>query len=151
MLTDDTIYGRMNELSCSLIFSPLADVSIEECEVPEYSIAECNTTELWPYYDKAIERPCHAFKNPFNRTYQNYFRYACNTDQLALRRNWLCQTGQRPFVALINPQAVKNWQNDETLQCNQVYQFPDKKKVCILSTFSMQNRNTFFRKKKNPG
>ena len=134
MLTDDTIYGKMKELSCSLIFSPLADVNVEECEVPEYSI------------DKAIERPCHAFKNPFNRTYQNYFRYACNTDQPALRRNWFCQTGQRPFAALINQQNVKNWRNDETLQCNQVYQFPDKKKVCILSTISMQNRNTFFRK-----
>ena len=139
-LTDDKLYDKLKKLNCSLFFAPPADVSVEECEVPEYSIAECNATGWWPYYETAIEKACHAFIDPFNRTYQNYFCYVCNTDQPVPRKHWNCLTELQPweevmppFVALINLEAVKEWQNDESLQCNLIYQFSNKKKVSIPS------------------
>ena len=137
-LTDHHLYDRMKELNCSLFFVPPAGISVDECDEPGYSIAECNATGLWPQYDEMIEKACHAFVDPFNMTYQNYFCYVCNTDQLFPQHDWYCPTIDRvidevmpSFVALINLEAVKKWQNEETLQCNLFNQFPDEKKVSI--------------------
>ena len=139
-MTDAQLFNKMKELNCSLFFVPPAGIGIDQCDIPAaYSIAECNATGLWPQYDEMIEKACHAFVDPFNKTYQNYFCYVCNTDQLVPRHDWVCNAALQPtaevmpsFVALINLEDVKTWQNEEYLQCNNFNQFPDEIKVSIL-------------------
>ena len=127
--------GATEKYRC--VFIP-DEVGARLCRVPKYSISVCNTTGLWPIYDQATELACRSFVAPFNRTFQNYFCYVCNTDQPQAPEDLDCP-GFRddvnkflpPFIALINIDAVEQWRKDNQLDCNIVNQFQDMKQVCV--------------------
>ena len=136
--TDDDIYDQLVGRNCTLNFKTPDEVFAIPCSEQRYSISVCNTTGRWPMYNHAVELACQSFVAPFNRTYQNYFCYVCNTDQPQAPEDWHCPALRGddnkflpPFIALINIDAVQHWRKDNQLECNIVNQFQDKKKVCV--------------------
>ena len=150
--TNDDIYSQLTERNCSIYFLPPKEITevLQICVIPEYTISTCNATGLWPVYNKTTEIGCQSFVDPFNRTYQNYFCYVCNTGEPPAPDKWLCPWDvihinevTPPFIALINLDAIQRWKNDDELHCNMVNQFPDKREVSFKDKYSLLYRAHF--------
>ena len=135
-ITDDNFYSTMEQKNCSIYFLKPDNELIQLCFAEyQYSISSCNETGLWPSYDEFTDLGCRSFIDPFNRTYQNYFCYLCNTDKPTPSEKWFCKHSvppildvTPPFIAIINLDAIKSDEND-AMDCNIINQFQDKKMV----------------------
>ena len=141
---DDTIsFNRENilhvleENDCEVYLKRPGDVPAQLCDAPpEYSISTCNVSGLWNDYNSTIEVACHAFTDPFNETYRNYFCYLCNTDKPIPRDEWICadpnaqqSRSEAPFTVTVTYYMTLNMTVDKPLNCNVEAQFTDLKKV----------------------
>ena len=146
---NDNLLAALREQNGNIIFIPPSYLVTEKCFWPPYYISACNITGLWPVYDEKIELACHAFIDPFNQTFQNYFCYLCNTanyqeqewlfeEQEWLSDNWTCVPFELhfkeispPFFALLDVSVVNGDEDENTLVCDSD-QFMDDKHVSIV-------------------
>ena len=137
-IPNENLLAAIQEEKGNIIFIPPSYLVIERCSMPPYYISECNITGRWLAYDEKIELACHAFIDPFNQTYQNYFCYLCNTadyEELELSSNLTCHpfaphfTGfSPPFFALLDISVVTGEEEADELVCESD-QFMDDEKV----------------------
>ena len=138
---DKYILTKLQELKGNIFFIAPEYLFVETCSWPSYKIATCNETGLWSKYNGTIEEACHAFVDPFNLTYQNYFCYLCNSPvQLMPPTSWACSTSTLNFIDLLPPfsvqldvSAITGDQEDETLVCDsgQIADY-DKVRIQVL-------------------
>ena len=111
-------------------------IAVKLCDVPPFKITTCNETGLWKLYNEYIATACHAFLDPFNQTYKNYFCYLCNSAESLSERNWRCNLNQTqgslnfkpPFLAILDLAAVKGELQSDKLNCTP-NQFKDEIRV----------------------
>ena len=141
-LTDEHVLAIIGEHGCNMFYRPPNPFRVERCNVPHYTISQCNQTGLWGRFNQTIDMACRAFVDPFNQTYKNYFCYVCNTDKVLPRDDWSCEdpynkqpTHKPSFAITLNLEVLKAMKNDELLGCDLSKQFADFKYVSIASSF----------------
>ena len=154
---DDTIvFNRENvwhvleENDCEVYLKRPGEVPTQICDaLPEYSISTCNVSGLWNDYNSTIEVACHAFTDPFNQTYRNYYCYLCNTDKPIPRDEWICadpntqqSRSEAAFTVTVTYYMILNMPVDKPLNCNVEAQFTDLKKVTKTGSTHSSYANT---------
>ena len=145
---NDRLLATLREQKGNIIFIPPSYLVIENCYWPPYYISACNITGFWHVYDEKIELACHAFIDPFNQTFQNYFCYLCNTAEYQWPSDyWTCHqfapldfTDLSPsFFALLDVSVVNGDEDEDTLVCESD-QFIDYENVSIIVECSQYNQ-----------
>ena len=143
-LPDRNLLTKIREQKGNIFFIPPEYLFVESCKWPTYSITTCNETGLWSEYNETIEMACHAFVDPFNFTYQNYFCFLCNSPaELMPSSNWKCRqlspfiSGMSPpFFAVLDITTVLGDDEEETLVCDSA-QIPDYEKVSTVLSLNV--------------
>ena len=132
---DANILDKIAKEKCNIFYVSPESVKTEECDLPEYSISECNKTGLWAEYNETIQHACDLFVDPFNLTYKNYFCFLCNNPDPGPPDDWKCYKTENvagltpPFTAIFDLGYTKI-ETDEVLpRCDVLTQFRDTKTV----------------------
>ena len=140
------LLSTLRKENCDISFQ--APLAASTCELPPYTISECNKTGKWSVYDHEIDLACNSFIDPFNYTYMNYFCYVSNTDKVISIRQIqnLCPepfpemtitTPSGPqFTMVLELNSIRKMEAEIVLSCDSTTHFVDFKKVCILFFFS---------------
>ena len=138
-------------------FIPPKYIKPETCRIIPYQVSECNVTGRWRSYSRYseyIEQGCHAFVDPFNATYKNYFCYLCNQeDGISFQHTCIntldanlkpvseSYTFQR-LVDVEDPRISQNLEENPVSNCS-VSQFRDTRLVRIHQGGQLRHEHVF--------
>lgn len=144
-ITDENLLPQMRANLGNIFYRPPSYINVDDCRFSNmYTVSKCNVTGLWAVYDKFVEIACNAFSDPFNKTFQNYFCYVCNSPPLPADHNitaWECTADLEniikdvspPFFAILDVSDVEGETKEASLECLSS-QFTDLKKVmCYIN------------------
>ena len=139
-ITDADFLNSIRHKRCNIFYRPPWFQSAMSCIITQYKISHCNETGLWQVFNETIKQACESFVDPFNSTYQNYFCYMCNSQDMMPRENWYCPSPlqndqnapQRPvYISTPDISLLTNERNKET-GCDLTTQFLDYRMVKLI-------------------